>query len=386
MKLVVCFLIVLICPGFLFSQNKFEVSFSLPDSTEVKKLSFYYYDCHKRENLPVSAFYDNNKATISQSYNTVNAQIIVEYVNGDNRHAMTIFTTEKPATVTISGPIDETDPFKNCTLTNAQNFKREFLAADEYVNEAQISYQQMYDSIAPKWKAEDSLDFYKLQEAKMAIDSKRLEYIGSKPDSYGSFVLFEKYCLSLLPPYLLLQRFNSIFPAKFRNSEEGASIKKYILNRAVIEGEKKAISFTARDINNNNIIFKDIYTKKNVLLVFWGTWCPPCIDEIPLLRKIRRRYSADQLEIVSVAVGSPIEKVRQLIKEQQMNWIHIVNDDKISLLYQVHTYPELYLIDNKGNIIYKYSAYPDLNLGNLEKILETHASMIYFNQPKPFLN
>lgn len=375
MKLVACFFILLICPGLVFSQKKFEVTFSLPDSTELKKLSFSYYDCHERTNVPVSAFYNNNKATISHSYNTINAHISVEYNNGDNWPGMAIFTTEKPATVTISGPIDKTDPFKNCTLTNAQHFKSEFLAADKYITEAQNNYQQMLDSIAPKWKAEDSLDFYKIQEAEMAVDSKRLEYISSRPDSYGSFVLFERRCLGLLPPDLLLQRFNSIFPAKFRNTEEGASIKKYLLNRAVIEEKKKAISFTARDINNNKIIFEEIYKKKNVLLVFWGTWCPSCIDEIPILRKIRGLYSAEQLEIISVAVGSPIEKVRQFIKEQQMDWMHIVNDDKISMLYQVRKYPELYLIDNKGNIIYKYSAYPDLNLGSLQKILEARASI-----------
>jgi thiol-disulfide isomerase/thioredoxin len=342
----------------------------LPDSTKLKKLHFTYYDCHEMTDVPVSALYDNNMATISQTYNTVNAQIHIEYRTEDNWHGMTIFAAENPVTITFSGPIDETDPFKNCTLTNAQNLKQEYLALNEYIKEAQNNYQRIYDSIAPKWKAEDSLDFYKIQHAKTAIDSKRLEYFSSKPDSYGSFVLFKKYCLNLLPPDLLLQRFNSIFPAAFKDSDEGASIKKHLLNRAVIEGEKKAVSFLARDINNKEIVFKDIYTKKNVLLVFWGTWCPPCIAEIPLLKKIRQQYSAQQLEIVSVATSSPIEKVRQLIKEQQMDWTQIVNEDKINLLYQVHQYPELYLIDNNGNIIYKYSAYPDPNLGNLEKILE----------------
>jgi peroxiredoxin len=369
-KSVIGFIILLMCPGLLLAQKRFQVSFLLPDSTEIKKLSFSYYDCHERTNVPVPASYNNNKATISHSYNTVNAQIQVKYGKGDDWHGKLIFTTEKPATVTISGPIDKTDPFKNCTLTNAQDFTPALSASNEYIKEAQHTYRQMFDSIAPKWKPADSLDFYKVKEAEMAIDSKKLEYIGSKPDSYGSFVLFERYTLSLLPPDLLLQRFNSIFPAAFRNSEEGASIKKYIMNRAVIEGEKKAISFTARDIDNNEIIFKDIYTKKNVLLVFWGTWCAGCIAEIPTLRKIRQRYSAEQLEIVSVATTSPIEKVRQLIKEQQMDWIHIVNDDRIETLYQVHAYPELYLIDNKGNIIYKFTAYPDPNLVNLEKTLE----------------
>ncbi|MVT09289.1 TlpA family protein disulfide reductase [Chitinophaga tropicalis] len=375
MKSLVYFLILLIYPRLLYGQKKFEVSFSFPDSAEIKKLSFFYYDCHLRELRPVSASYSNNQATISHSYNTVYAQIYVEYGSTDYKHGMTIFTTEKPAKVMFSGVINEADPFRNYTLVNAQDPKQEFLAEEEYIREAQNTYKQIYDSIAPKWKSEDSLDFHKVKDAKMAIDSKRLEYISSHPNSYSSFYLFEKYSIRVLPPDLLLQQFATTFPANFRNSEEGACIKKYILNRAVVEGQKKAISFTANDINANKVIFEEIYNKKNVLLVFWGTWCPPCIDEIPIIREIRQRYSKEQLEIISVAVESPLEKVQQIIKEQQIDWINIVNDKKINLLYQINAYPEVFLIENKGNIIYKYSDYPDPNLGNLKKILAAHATI-----------
>jgi hypothetical protein len=93
------------------------------------------------------------------------------------------------------------------------------------------------------------------------------------------------------------------------------------------------------------------------------------------LREIRQRYSGEQLEIVSVATGSVPEKVRQIIKEEQMDWIHILNNDKISQLYQVHGYPETILIGTKGNIIYRYSDYPDLNLVNLKRILDARASI-----------
>ncbi|WP_343668461.1 TlpA disulfide reductase family protein [Chitinophaga sp.] len=373
MKSIIFLLILLICPCLIFGQKKFEVSFSFPDSTATKKLSFFYYDCQLRDFISVPASYHHHKAIISHSYNTVYAQIYVEYGSADLRPGMTIFTTEKPAKVTFSEPINEADPFKNYTLVNAQDPKQEFLAEKEYIKEAQNTYRQIYDSIAPNWKSEDSLDFKKIKEAKMAIDRKRLEYITSHSKSYSSFYLFEKYTIRALPPDLLLQQFTTTFPATFRNSEEGTSIKKYLLNRAIIEEQKKAISFTANDINNNKVIFEEIYNKKHVLLVFWGTWCPPCIAEIPLLRKIRQQYSKEQLEIISVAVGSAPEKVRQFIKEQQMDWMNIVDNDKINQLYQINAYPEVFLIERKGNIIYKYSDYPDPNLGNLQQILAARA-------------
>ncbi|SFM87439.1 Peroxiredoxin [Chitinophaga sp. YR627] len=369
MKPIVCFLMILICPGLLFAQKNFKVSFVVPDSTILKNLSFSYYDHKTRENVSLTPVYEKNKATITHSYNTVYAHIRVELVSGDSWPATTIFATEKPATVTFPEHIDKADPFGTYTLTNAENPRQEFQAADEYVKEVKDLYLQLYDSLAPNWKPADSLDYKRLTTAKLAVDYKRLEYISSHANAYSSFVLFEKYNSTLLPPELLSERFNAIFPASFRNSDEGASVKKYLQDRVALEEKKKAISFITKDIDNNQLALKEVYNKKNVLLVFWGTWCGGCIEEIPTLREIRQQCPREQLEMISIASRSPVEKVREFIKDKQMDWKHVVNDEKIPLLYQIHGYPEVFLIDTKGNIIYKYSDYPDLHLAGLRKML-----------------
>lgn len=369
MKYILCILITLFSPVLISGQKKFNVTFVLPDSAYVKKMNFYYYDCIERSYIPVSATYTNNTANISHSYNTIYAKILIDY-NFGKRPFMSIVTTEKPATITLISPINEADPFNNATIINALDWKQEISAMTAYIKEPQERYNQMYDSIVPGWTPHDSLAFERLKEARIAIENKRLEYIREHSYSYYSFSLFEKFSIINLSPDLLLQQFATIFPARFKNSEEGASVKNYLLNRAILEDKKKALSFTATDIDSNKIVLNEIYKKKQVLLVFWGTWCKPCIDEIPLLKAIRKKYSIDQLEIIAIAYQSPPEKVRQLIKEQQLDWTHIVNNDSISLLYQVMGYPEIYLIDTNGNIKYKKSSYPDINLENLNKILD----------------
>jgi thiol-disulfide isomerase/thioredoxin len=369
MKSVICLLVALF-PCIAVAQKKFNVSITIPDTTVLKKLTFSYYDCQQRDYIPITASYNNNTATITHTYNTVYPHILIEYRDGDFWPRLTLIASDKPVAVTIPPPFNENDPFKTTVLKNARSINREYTAADEYIKEAQQVHRQLYDSIGANWKQEDTLGFRMVKDAEMQIDYKRLEYIAAHPNDYSSFILFEFFSVRGLPPKIALQQFNTLFPAKFKNSEEGNCIKKYITNRAVVQGQKKAISFEAEDIDNNKIVFKDIYDKKYVLLSFWGTWCGACIEEIPILREIRQQYSRDQLEIVSVAISSPVDKVREFIKNEHMGWVHIVNNDKIAQIYPPSFYPDTYLIDNHGNVIYKYSAYPDPQLRNLKQILK----------------
>src|ERR1035437_3119800 len=41
---------------------------------------------------------------------------------------------------------------------------------------------------------------------------------------------------------------------------------------------------------------------KILVLNFWATWCPPCVDEMPSLNRLAERYSDKGLEVVAVSV------------------------------------------------------------------------------------
>lgn len=44
---------------------------------------------------------------------------------------------------------------------------------------------------------------------------------------------------------------------------------------------------------------------KSVLLNFWATWCPPCVDELPLLDTFRERNMTRGWEVVGLAIDQP---------------------------------------------------------------------------------
>jgi len=91
---------------------------------------------------------------------------------------------------------------------------------------------------------------------------------------------------------------------------------------------------------------------KLVLVDFWATWCPPCRAEIPHLREVYEKYRKQGFEIVSISVNDPEAQLKQFLKTQPMNWIHIRDHEgKLAEKYGVVSIPAPFLIDHTGKLV-----------------------------------
>ena len=106
------------------------------------------------------------------------------------------------------------------------------------------------------------------------------------------------------------------------------------------------------DLNGNRQSFRQ-WKGKVVLVNFWATWCPPCIEEMPMFLELRNQYSSAGFEIVGIAVDE-IEKAREFGKSMQIDYPLMFGlDDGMSLMASLGNrlggLPYSVLFDRSGN-------------------------------------
>ena len=100
---------------------------------------------------------------------------------------------------------------------------------------------------------------------------------------------------------------------------------------------------------------------KMVLIDFWASWCPPCVEEQPKLVQLYKKYKdADftkgkGFEIYGVSLDSKKANWENIINKNGISWIQ-VSDLKfwlspVAKLYKLQEVPYNFLIDGKGQII-----------------------------------
>ena len=113
---------------------------------------------------------------------------------------------------------------------------------------------------------------------------------------------------------------------------------------------KSAPDFQVTDLKGEPFSLEK-YRGQVVLLDFWATWCPPCIAEIPNVKKTYEMYKDQKFQIIGISLDRSKEPLEAYIKKEELAWLHYWdNTRKISPLYKVQAIPSTFLIDGEGII------------------------------------
>ena len=86
------------------------------------------------------------------------------------------------------------------------------------------------------------------------------------------------------------------------------------------ELNEKTVDFSLKTIDGTDIRLQDYRGKKIVHLVFWATWCPHCLMEMPKVKEIHHTLDSNAYEILAIDVGinDTLKRIRKIQKKYEI--------------------------------------------------------------------
>jgi len=104
---------------------------------------------------------------------------------------------------------------------------------------------------------------------------------------------------------------------------------------------------------------------KVVVIDFWGTWCPTCVEEVPHMKQVYAKYAAKGVEFVGISVDSNKDAPAKFVQENKMTWIQTYDPHSPAAeKYGVEAFPSVWVVGRDGKV------FSDDALTDLEKTLD----------------
>ncbi|MEF3309428.1 thiol-disulfide oxidoreductase ResA [Paenibacillus sp. GYB004] len=111
----------------------------------------------------------------------------------------------------------------------------------------------------------------------------------------------------------------------------------------------KAPDFTLTGLDGKKYQLSD-YQGKAVVLNFWGTFCPPCVREMPALQNQYDYWKAKDVEVLGINLNESRITVQSFVRQVEVTFPILLDNDTVRKMYQIKSYPSTIYIDPNGKI------------------------------------
>ncbi|HTS27671.1 MAG TPA: TlpA disulfide reductase family protein [Bryobacteraceae bacterium] len=125
-----------------------------------------------------------------------------------------------------------------------------------------------------------------------------------------------------------------------------------IHERVVVAGDS-APEFTITTDSGRKVSLPD-FGGKILVLNFWASWCPPCIDETPGMSRFAEEYANKGVVVLGVSVDKDEKAYRAFLQKFKPAFL-TARELKTHEDYGTFMYPETYIIDANGKVLRKWA-------------------------------
>lgn len=118
--------------------------------------------------------------------------------------------------------------------------------------------------------------------------------------------------------------------------------------------DKKFPEFTAKTVSGEDIssdLFKD---SKLTVVNVWGSWCGPCVQEIPELQKLYESMKDKDVNVIGLAqdAGTDLDAVKEIIDKNKVTYQNIVPEGATEdFVMSLMAFPTTFFVDSDRNIV-----------------------------------
>jgi peroxiredoxin len=129
-------------------------------------------------------------------------------------------------------------------------------------------------------------------------------------------------------------------------------------------GQKlKSFSLATSD---GKTVTQSTYRGRVLVVNFWGTWCKPCLKELPEFDQLFRRYRKHGLAMLAIATDEDAEPVNEFKKKRKLAAKLAIGGEDYAGKYASPQFPFTFIVDTSGTIKASYRGYKPGCMGKLE--------------------
>jgi peroxiredoxin len=125
------------------------------------------------------------------------------------------------------------------------------------------------------------------------------------------------------------------------------------IHEKIVQAGDTAPEFSITADNGKTVSLGD-FGGKLLVLNFWATWCPPCVQEMPSLDQFSREFAKDGVVVLGVSVDKDANAYRNFLSRAQVSFLTARDpENKINADYGTFKYPETYIINPQKKVVHK---------------------------------
>jgi cytochrome c biogenesis protein CcmG/thiol:disulfide interchange protein DsbE len=123
-----------------------------------------------------------------------------------------------------------------------------------------------------------------------------------------------------------------------------------------VRARRSAPDFELKDKAGKTHRLRD-FAGKAVLVHFWASWCPPCLEELPQFLELVRTYEGKPVVFVAISLDRSWEEAEKMFSSARVpaNLVKLLDSEqKVSDAFGSFQFPETYWIGADGKIQQKW--------------------------------